>query len=87
VSHIRYVKFFHHGTQDPKTTYADRGLTIPNTHPVYADVDGILPAIHFADDNWPYTTDAELYDRRDRLLYRCEPLGMNAVLRMGFGAR
>jgi len=39
------LDFFEPGTTTPKNTYSDSGLTTPNTNPVVADSDGVMPDI------------------------------------------
>jgi hypothetical protein len=54
------------GSNVPANSYADEELTIPHTHPVIADVNGVFPPIYIDQTK---RVAVRLFDSRDRVIF------------------
>lgn len=74
------VWFFEHDSTVPVITYADKELTIPNTHPVVLNVEGTWPPIFFDSVEHGVTCDCEVRNWKDQVLWKLSPMGFGPFM-------
>ncbi len=69
------ISFFRHQSSECVTTFADSEYTIPNTHPVLADAEGVFPPIFLLPEDADQSKlDCVIYDKWGEILVKFSPI-------------